>query len=382
MYLYLRIYYPFTLLEMANSEQTFESKYGESGVNVDKNEKVVSIIKNMVESTHSEEMRMNPLCKLGSFSGIFPIPSFLNESNKLGFHLTATMDGVGTKSELVKQHLGDKGFVNLGHDIVNHCINDTLAGGGKPLFFLDYFASSNLDVKLVCNFVSGIVEACKIANVALIGGETAEMPGIYREGKSDLVGCMIGYQLTSDAVMRLDNPIKSGDIIIGFPSNGLHTNGYSAIRKALKDSKVWQNWTNEQQAEFLGICCRSHLSYLDIYKELEEANIFIKSSIHITGGGWLDNPPRILSDDLSIEFKWDDWQTNHMPKFFHNVKEITDMVWSEMLHVFNCGIGLMIVISKENYLNKINTLKLYDLGGFHIGNIVSRSNNDVIIFTP
>lgn len=357
------------------SEDNQKGQYAKSGVDVDKNERVVSSIKSIVESTHTTEMRNNPLCKLGDFSGIFPIPSFLNNKD---YHLTATMDGVGTKSELVKMYLGDIGYINLGKDIVNHCINDTLAGGGKPLFFLDYYASSNLKVDNVCNFIKGVSEACKLGGVALLGGETAEMPGIYQDGKCDLVGCMIGYQLTKDALFKIQNSIKPGDVVFGFPSNGPHTNGYSVIRKAIEISSIWNSWAESKKNEFLDICCRPHLSYLEIFNQLENTNINIKSSIHITGGGWIDNPPRILNDNVAIEFKWTEWINNYIPQFFKDIKEITNMGWEEMLRVFNCGIGLMVIVSENDFKEKQEDI--LKLGGHQIGYVVKKDTDTQTIF--
>jgi len=348
--------------------------YQESGVSVEKNERVVSSIKSLVESTHSEEMKNNPIFKLGNYSGVFPFPGNIPNND---FYLTATMDGVGTKSELVKESLGDGGFINLGHDIVNHCINDTLAGGGHPLFFLDYFASSNLSVKQVYNFIEGVSEACKKGNVVLLGGETAEMPDIYNTNCCDLVGCMVGYQLTSEAKNRLKNEIKPGDVIIGFPSNGLHTNGYSAVRRGIK-SDIFNSWDKEKRRAFIEECCKPHRSYLDTVSSIIKNNITIKSHIHITGGGWLDNPPRVIPDNISVNFNWNEWKENQMPQFYFDLQEITDMAWSEMLQVFNCGVGYMIIISKEDSNNIEKMTYLMNLGGFVIGHTEERNGEQLL----
>lgn len=350
------------------------SKYSESGVDTNKNELVVNNISHLVRSTYTNEMMNDPNCLFGNYSGLFPMGDY---------YLSATMDGVGTKSELVKKHLEYNGFIVLGYDIVNHCVNDTLAGGGIPLFFLDYYASSNLNINFVENFIKGVSISSKEAGVVLLGGETAEMPNIYKDGCCDLVGCMVGYRLKDEIRLERSNSIKIDDLIIGFHSSGPHTNGYSSIRKAITENE-FNNLNAEEQEDFLNVSCNYHLSYLNTINVLRNNGIKIKAHIHITGGGWVDNPPRVIPDNLICKFKFNEWYEK-MPKYWKTLKNITNMDWNEMLNVFNCGIGYMIVIEENDY-DKMRTLDYFNknieditrryeyIGNFDFRNMVNTDN--------
>ena len=345
------------------------SKYSESGVDINKNEHIVSKIKNIVEDGYPKECKNNSLFSFGNFGGLIPIPRSVikrisqtdNKNEQL--LLVSSMDGVGTKTGFVMKYKGINGFQGLGFDLINHCINDTVVGGGIPLCFLDYIASNKLDTNYVAEFIKGLVLACKknsfyLENqISLVGGESAEMPDTYKENKYDLVGTMIGYQFQSDLEKQYLNPVLKGDLVIGFKSSGLHTNGYSLLRKGINSTKFinHSHLSENDKKDFINWCCHSHMSYLDVFTKLKHKNIKIKKSIHITGGGWKHNPPRVLPPNLDIKFNYTGYWDNMFDKLFWEiVKEITETSISEMFEVFNCGIGLMMIIDEREYLNNLD----------------------------
>lgn len=359
------------------------SRYLQIGVDIEKNEKIVEGIKTLVESSYPDECQNVPIFSFGNFGGAIPIPKnihkYLYENQKDDLILISSMDGVGTKSEFVLKYNGINGFVSLGMDLINHCVNDTVVGGGIPLCFLDYVASQRLDPDLVALFVKGLVMACKensnyLENqITLVGGESAEMPDTYKENKYDLVGTMIGYQFRSNLEKILLDPIIEGDIVLGFKSNSPHTNGYSLIRKGV-DSDMFKNHpklSENDKRDFIKWCCLPHLSYLDLLTHVKIKKIKFKKSIHITGGGWKHNPPRVLPTDLKINFNIDDYWENMYDKVYWEIlQEITESSIHEMTEVFNCGIGLMIIISNKEYLKHKDFFD-NNLGAKNIGTVIN-----------
>lgn len=361
------------------------SKYSLSGVDVNKNEEIVINIKEIVESSYPDSCKGSEIYSFGNFAGAIPIPNnvhkYLYKNPKDELLLVSTMDGVGTKTELVLKHSGVSGFITLGMDLVNHCVNDLIVGGGIPLCFLDYIASSKLDTNHVQLFIRGIVMACKenssyLENqITLVGGESAEMPDTYIKNKYDFVGTMVGYQLRSKLEKNLLGVIKSNDLVLGFKSNSPHTNGYSLIRKAIETDKFLKNpkLSSKDQNDFLNWCCLPHLSYLGLLKQLKVKNIKFKKSIHITGGGWKHNPPRILPENLKINFDIDGYWNDMFDKEYWNIlQEITETSIPEMIETFNCGVGLMIIIEPNEYKKNIRFFN-NDLCGKIIGEVVQHS---------
>lgn len=358
------------------------SKYSQSGVDVNKNEQIVAGIKKMVESSYPKNCINNPIYSFGNFAGAIPIPrsvhKHLYENPKDELVIISSMDGVGTKTEFVLKNNGISGFITLGMDLINHCVNDTIVGGGIPLCFLDYVASKNLSPDIISLFVRGLVMACKenstyLQNeLTLVGGESAEMPDTYQENKYDLVGTMVGYQLKSNLEKKLLNIVQKDDIVLGFRSNSPHTNGYSLIRKAVESDKFNKNpnLNESNKRDFIKWCCLPHLSYLELLTNLKIKNIKFKKSIHITGGGWKHNPPRVLPANLKIKFDIDNYWENMFDKIYWNIlQEITESSVPEMLEVFNCGVGLMIIIDNKEYLKHKQFLD-NDLGAKYLGIIV------------
>ncbi len=344
------------------------SKYSQSGVDVNKNETIVKEIKEIVEGGYPEECNQNKIFSFGNFGGLIPIPQNViqelyqsqkqNAKERDQLLLVSSMDGVGTKTDFVNKYKGIKGFSGLGYDLINHCINDTVVGGGIPLCFLDYIASSKLDTLYVAEFIKGLVSACKENSyyleyqITLVGGESAEMPDTYQENKYDLVGTMIGYQYQSQLEKQLLNPILKGDIVIGFKSSSPHTNGYSLLRRGIISDKFTKNpkLLEKDKQEFIDWCCTPHRSYLDVFTKLKKLNVKIKKSIHITGGGWKHNPPRVLPPNLKINFDFTGYWNDMFDKnYWDIVQEITETSIVEMFEVFNCGVGLMMIIDKNEY---------------------------------
>jgi phosphoribosylamine--glycine ligase/phosphoribosylaminoimidazole synthetase len=287
--------------------------YALAGVDIDKGNEFVRTIKEDVESTYND----NVIGKHGNFGGQYKF------NDKV---LVASTDGVGTKSILVKKYTGN--YYNCGHDIVNHSVNDILVQGATPLFFLDYVASSVLDISDVSSFVKGCCDACKKVNCVLLGGETAEMPSIYREKHIDMVGTIVGEK-TIDVV-----GVEEHDIAIGFPSSGPQTNGYTLIRKILEK--------HDPPQHILKQLIEPHGSFLDKVLEINKSHI-ITGMCHITGGGLTENLKRIVPDNLKIDINvvYPEWC-----KWIQEKGKLSD---DEMKKIFNCGIGYIVFIKPSQY---------------------------------
>jgi phosphoribosylformylglycinamidine cyclo-ligase len=312
-------------------------KYKEAGVDIDYSDFIKKKIKNFLNSISRER-----------FSGLYKI----DENN----YLAATVDGVGTKLIIAKE----TGYLEgIGIDIVNHCVNDLLCSGAKPIFFLDYIASSNLKNLDVLKIFKGMKRALKEHNVSLIGGEIAEMPDIYKDDNFDLVGCMIGIVNKKNV---LPKKIRIGDLIFGISSSGLHTNGFSLVRKIIKENNIDLE-TKISGRKLKNIILTPHRSYFKILYPLILKNK-IKACVHITGGGFEGNLKRVLKDKISAEINFQGFK---IPEIFMFIKEKGNVEWEEMFRVFNMGIGMLIIISKEeeNYIkNYFKKLKepIYFLG--------------------
>lgn len=322
------------------------SAYEQAGVNINEGVNTVHKIQKYVEKTYNDSVKSN----FGDFAGIMEIDK--------PCHLVFSTDGVGTKNEVVLDYYGIKGYTSLGMDIVNHCINDTLVKGAMPFAFLDYYGCSELDSDAVKYLVKGASKACEAAGCVLIGGETAEMPGTYHSNKSDIVGTMIG-RVQPRGIIDGKMNIRPGDVVMALPSDSPHTNGYSLIRKVLAD-----NPELKEDKYFMEEICRPHRSYLKEIKLLTECHpndIPIHGLCHITGGGFVDNPDRVLPDNCKIDFV--DWK---WPSIYRKIMRYGGVSKKEMLRVFNCGVGMLIVVPKEA-APKLNVL-FFDV--FKVGDVV------------
>ena len=308
--------------------------YRRAGVDIDAGGRAVDLMRRAVKSTHGPRV----LADVGYFGGLFALD---------GQVLVASADGVGTKLKLAFA-LGTHRLI--GHDIVNHCVNDILMCGARPLFFLDYIASGKIVPEQIAEVVGGMAEACREAECALLGGETAEMPGMYNDGEYDVAGFIVGG-VERDRLV-LGEGIAPGDIVLALPSNGLHTNGYSLARKvfALEGEQQEVRAKLERHEESLGrtlgeALTEPHRSYLrEIGPLLDLPDCPVKGMAHITGGGLIENIPRILPEGCAVELYTDAWE---VPPVFRLIEEKGGIDPAEMARVFNMGLGMVIVTSPE-----------------------------------
>lgn len=278
--------------------------------------------------------------------------------------LVSSADGVGTKLKvafMMNKH------DTVGRDLVNHCVNDILVQGAFPLFFLDYIATGNLNVETVFQIVKGLSDGCSENEVALIGGETAEMPDFYSDNEYDLAGVIVGI-LDKDKVIN-GRGIKEGDIVLGLPSSGLHTNGYSLARKILFEHlKLKVDSYVEEFATTVGEeLLKVHVSYLNVLKSFVE-NGKVKGLAHITGGGLLENIPRVLPDGLSCIIKKGSWDVLPVFDFLQKRGNVDEM---EMFRVFNMGIGMVVILSPSDvdfFIDNVKDMKVYNIGKIVKGN--------------
>jgi phosphoribosylformylglycinamidine cyclo-ligase len=301
--------------------------YQAAGVDIAAGARAVELMKDAVRATYGPEV----LLGIGAFGGLFDAAALRGMDAPV---LVASTDGVGTKTKIAAA-LGR--YDTIGHDIVNHCINDILVQGARPLFFLDYIASSKLDPAMVATVVSGAAAACRAAGCALLGGETAEMPGVYAPGEFDLVGTIVG--VVDRAELIDGSAIRPGDVVIGLASSGLHTNGFSLARHVLEswDLRAAPPELGEPLGEAL---LAPHRSYLAEVQRLRRAGVAVKGLAHITGGGLIDNPPRILPPGAAIHLRRDSWP---IPPLFQLIQRAGQIDAAEMAHVFNLGLGMLVV---------------------------------------
>ncbi|OGU60126.1 MAG: phosphoribosylformylglycinamidine cyclo-ligase [Ignavibacteria bacterium GWF2_33_9] len=313
--------------------------YKSAGVDIRAGEETVDRIKPLIKRT----LTKNVLSDIGLFGGFYDakFPEFEHPV------LVASTDGVGTKLKIAV--LADK-HNTVGHCLVNHCTNDILTSGARPLFFLDYFATGKLNPQVAASVIEGFTDGCVENGCSLIGGETAEMPSMYAEGEYDVSGTIVGIVEKNKIVDG--KKIDKGDVLIGLPSNGLHTNGYSLARKVLLTQYSVTEFVPELGMTLADELLKIHRSYLKDITPLLDANILLGIS-HITGGGIIGNTKRILQPGLSLEINWDSWEVPPIFKLIQKIGEITD---AEMREVFNMGIGLILVVRPENTATALNLL--------------------------
>ncbi len=313
--------------------------YRDAGVDIEKKMASVASISDLVKST----FRPGVLHELGSFGGMFS-GSFPNMEDPV---LVATNDGVGTK---VRTGVRAGRVRGLGHDIVNHCVNDILVQGAEPLFFLDYFASGTLEPNVFEEVLAGVAEACRACGAALLGGETAEMPGVYADNEFDIVGFVVGIVEKAKVWPR---GIQAGDAIVGVRSDGLHTNGFSLVNRLIDrddlDLADDPGGLGESLADAL---LRPHRSYLPPILTLREA-VEIHGLAHITGGGLQDNVPRVLPEGLGARIDRSAWTPNPV---FEWLCEAAQMDRDEAYHVFNMGCGLTVIVDAADTQKTVDTL--------------------------
>jgi phosphoribosylformylglycinamidine cyclo-ligase len=313
--------------------------YKQAGVNIDEADSAVGAIREMARKTFSK----NVLTDIGSFGGGFLLKGFRQAV------LVSSADGVGTKLKLAFL-TGEHS--TIGEDLVNHCVNDIAVQGATPLFFLDYFATGKLNARVAASVVSGIARGCERNKCALIGGETAEMPGLYHDGEYDLAGFIVG--VVEKKRMITGRSIKPGDILLGLPSTGLHTNGYSLARKLLFEiaGHNANTWIDELGTSVAKELLKLHRSYLAPLRALHDKEI-LKGAAHITGGGITDNTPRILPKGLGVTIDTKSWPV--LP-VFELLRKIGDIPEADWRRTFNLGIGMIFVVSPADTKNACKAL--------------------------
>ena len=310
--------------------------YKEAGVDIDAANEGMKRIKSHVSSTYNKYT----LSDIGSFGGCFNLP--VNQYDDPV--LVSSVDGVGTKllvASMANRHN------TIGQCLVNHCVNDILVIGAKPLFFLDYFAAGKLNNDILEKVVYGFSKACKENDCVLIGGETAEMPGFYDDNKYDVSGTIVG--ITEKDNMLPNRVTEEGNLLVGLYSNGLHTNGYSLARKVLLSKYKIGEHIDRLGSTIENELLKIHRSYLPVMNDILNEP-WLRSLSHITGGGIIENTHRVLNENQDIDIDWDSWE---WPTIFKMIQEDGNVKTEDMIRPFNLGIGLVLIIDK-NHLSDLD----------------------------
>lgn len=336
--------------------------YATSGVDINRQDQALARIKPLVKATKTPGVRSD----IGLFGGLFSAQ--FPEAKPI---LVASMDGVGTKMKVAR--LADT-WNTVGADLVNHCLNDILVQGARPLFFLDYIAAQRLEPEVIEQIVAGMAEASKAAGCALIGGELAEMPGVYAEGEVDVAGTIVGLVDEGDLLPRLDD-LAAGDVLIALPSSGLHTNGYSLARKVCFDVcglKVDDTFpgTDQTVAEAL---LAVHRSYLNLVMPLVKEHKLLAMA-HITGGGLTDNLPRVLPKHLDAAIDTSSWE---IPALFSFLMEKSGTSIEDARRSFNLGVGMVLIASRTEAPAILAGLREQGEAAWVIGEMVAGSGSVV-----
>lgn len=336
-------------------------QYRDAGVDIEEADRAVALIRKHARSTFHSAV----LTDIGSFGGGFRLRGWRDPV------LLSSADGVGTKLKIA---FLTNCHSTIGEDLVNHCVNDIAVQGATPLFFLDYFAVGKLSADVAGQVVSGMARGCRDNGCVLIGGETAEMPGLYVSGEYDLAGFIVGA--AERRSMLTGASIRPGDLLLGLPSNGLHTNGYSLARKLLFDVAGFRveshipEWNATVGEELLKV----HRSYLKPIRALVEAKL-LKGAAHITGGGITDNLPRVLPIGCAAEIDPSSWK---IPAVFETLRAIGNVPLADYRRTFNLGVGMILAVSKRNLSKAKSVLDKISEPHFSIGSIVEAPRTRVI----
>ena len=327
--------------------------YKEAGVDINAGNRAISRIKKHVKSTFNK----NVLTDIGGFGGCFNFPKEKYEKPIL----VSSADGVGTKLKLA--FISGK-HNTIGQCLVNHCTNDILAVGARPLFFLDYFAAGKLNIDVFESVVSGLSKACKENKCALIGGETAEMPDFYKPGDYDISGTIVG--VVEKKLMMPNRNINFGDVLIGLPSTGLHTNGYSLARKVLLDRYDVTDFIDEINMTIGDALLKIHKSYLPVIDKVLDFDWLVGIS-HITGGGIIENTQRILSESQDIKIDWGAWER---PQIFNLIQKLGNVPENDMRQSMNLGIGMILIVKSEGLVSLLDHLEALNESYIRLGTII------------
>jgi len=327
--------------------------YRQSGVNIDEAEELVRRIKPLAKKTFDK----NVLSEIGFFGGFFN-GKFSGYRNPV---LVSSVDGVGTKVKIAIEM--DK-HDTIGQDLVNHCVNDIGVGGAKPLFFLDYFGCGKLNANIAEQVVKGLSVACKENGLALIGGETAEMPGIYSENDYDLAGTIVGIVDKSKVIDG--TKVRKGDVLIGIPSTGLHTNGYSLARKTLLSKYKVDSYVGELGETVGESLLKIHRSYFKLIDHVTK-KFSVHGISHITGGGIIGNTVRVIREPHEFKVYWDNWE---VPPIFKMIQSIGHVPDDDARRTLNMGIGLILIVPAKESAALIASLKKKSEDCFVVGEVV------------
>ena len=333
--------------------------YKSAGVDINAGNKAVELIKKSVRSTFNKNVYTN----IGSFGSLYNLKDIIADYDHPV--LVQSIDGVGTKTIIARKM---KKYSTIGIDLVSACCNDITVMGAQPLTFLDYIANDKLNPTIIKEIVAGMASACRENNIALVGGETAEMPDTYLAGEHDLVGIITGIVDKNNIIDG--SKIRKGDIVLGLPSTGLQTNGYSLARKLffeIEQYKVFDTLPNFNKSIGETLLEPAYI-YNNYIQLLLKNKIQINGMAHISGGGLVENIPRILPSDCSVEIKKDSWPVLPIFKAMQDIGNIND---NEMSRVFNMGIGMILIVPAEQKQNIISTLSgkiaIYEIGKVHQG---------------
>ena len=329
--------------------------YKKAGVDIKAGNDLVDKIRKDVASTFDK----NVLGGIGSFSGFYSLPKgFKNPV------LVACTDGVGTKVALAQKN---SSLGTIGQDLVAMCVNDMVTSGAHPLFFLDYFASSKLNVTETATVIKSIAKACKKTNCSLIGGETAEMPNHYIGNNFDLAGFSVG--IVEKKLIIDSSKVRKNNIIIGIESSGAHSNGYSLINKLIKESKL----SKSEKVKLIKHALKPTHLYTNVILDLVK-KVKVKSIANITGGGLTENIPRSIPNTLSSEIYLSNWK---MPVLFSTLQKLGKIQIRDMLRIFNCGIGMTLVIEPKDFDTTMKVISKHKFKGFMIGKVVNKSSSEI-----
>ena len=353
------------MLKNKKNTNKFEITYKDSGVDINEGNKFVKDIAHITEATSNK----GSIGKLGGFGGLFDLKKYAFKNPIL----VSSTDGVGTKLQLA---IKTKSYFNVGIDLVAMCANDVSAQGAQPLFFMDYFATGKLKKSVAIEVIKGIAEGCKQSGCALIGGETAEMPGHYKKNDFDVAGFCVGA-VERDNLLNI-NSVKKGDCVIGLSSSGIHSNGFSLIRKIIEVNSIdiHKNPNFDKNNTLAEILLKPTILYTKAFLAANK-HYKVKSLSHITGGGLIDNPPRAFNKNLTLKF---DMQNFKLPSIFKWVKNKANISLFELAKTFNCGIGFLIFVDKNDAQEIINDINKIGYNAFHIGSMVENKSNKSIIF--
>ena len=330
-------------------------RYRDAGVDIDESDRAVASIKKLARQTFTRGV----LTDIGSFGACYQVNGFRRPV------LVSSADGVGTKLKiafLTGRH------ETVGEDLVNHCVNDIAVQGAVPLYFLDYFAVGKLDAKVAAEVVSGLARGCRRNGCALIGGETAEMPGMYAESEYDLAGFIVGAAERSELLQPKN--VRAGDVLLALASTGLHTNGYSLARKLIFDTAGYGPRTvlPEVGSTVADALLAVHRSYLKPIRALIEAGL-LRGAAHITGGGITDNTPRMLPDGLAAAIETSAWR---IPPLFEVLRRIGNIPEDDYRRTFNLGVGMIFAVPGRRAARAAQILNLLGENAFRIGQVIER----------